>query len=110
MGLAAVSPVRGAFAAAVSIRGAFSGASRPRAWPSEAGIGTSGGLLGAAATLVEVGVVSSVSVVVDVDRLLDDDDDDDGNFGAEKVLDTVEIADSCECGKSCLGAAAAAGA
>jgi hypothetical protein len=55
---------------------------------------------------VEAGVVRSVSVVVDVDRLLDDE----GSFGAEKVLDTVEIADSCESGKSCLRAVAAAGA
>jgi len=36
------------------------------------------------------GVVRSVSVVVDVDKLLDDD----GNFGAEKVVDTVEMTDS----------------
>jgi hypothetical protein len=55
-------------------------------------------LLWVAAPLVADGVVNSVSVVVDVDRLLDDN----GNFGAEKVLDTVEIADSCDAGKSCL--------
>lgn len=46
---------------------------------------------------MEVRVVRSVSVVVDVDRLLDND----GKFGAEKVLDTVEIADSCESGEPC---------
>jgi hypothetical protein len=52
-------------------------------------------VLWAAATWVDAGDVSSVSVVVDVDKLLDDD----GNFGAEKVLDTVEITDSCESGR-----------
>jgi hypothetical protein len=51
-----------------------------------------------AAKWVVDGVVDSVSVVVDVDRLLADD----GSFGAEKVLDTVEITDSWESGKSCL--------
>jgi hypothetical protein len=56
------------------------------------------GLLWVTATLVVDGVVDSVSVVVDVDRLLADD----GNFGAEQVLDTVEITDSWESGKSCL--------
>jgi len=50
------------------------------------------GLLASRATLVGVGVVKSVSVsvVVDVDKLLEDD----GNFGAEKVLDTAEVTDS----------------
>jgi hypothetical protein len=48
-------------------------------------------------TLVD-GVVRSVSVVVDVDKLLDDD----GSFGAEKVLDTVEMTDSWESGRSDL--------
>lgn len=56
--------------------------------------------------MVVDGVVSSVSVVVDVDRLLDDD----GNLGAEKVLDTVDITDSCESGKSCLCTVVIAGA
>jgi hypothetical protein len=86
MGLAAVSPVRGAFAAAVSILGAAR-ASTPRASVDESGIDASVGLLWLT-TLVDEGVVKSVSVsaVVDVDRLLEDD----GNAGAEKVLDTVD--------------------
>jgi hypothetical protein len=57
-------------------------------------------MLWAAATLADAGDVSSVSAVVDVDKLLDDD----GNFGAEKMLDTVEITDSCESGGSGLSA------
>jgi hypothetical protein len=95
MGLAAVSPVRGAFAAAVSIRGAAR-ASPPRA---SVGIGASVGLLWLA-TLVDEGLVKSVSVfaVVDVDRVLEDD----GNPGAENRLDTVDWADSCEFGGSVL--------
>lgn len=40
-------------------------------------------------------------MVVDVDKLLDED----GNAGAEKALDTVEMTDSCESGKSGWGAA-----
>lgn len=59
------------------------------------------GLLGPGRTFVDVGDVSSVSVVVDVDRLLDED----GNAGAEKALDTVEMTDPCESGKSGWGAA-----
>jgi hypothetical protein len=51
-------------------------------------------LLWLGATLAD-GVVNSLSVVVDVDKLLDDD----GNFGAEKVLDTAESTDSWESGK-----------
>jgi hypothetical protein len=38
------------------------------------------------------GGTTSVSATVVVDRLLDDD----GNFGAENVLDAVEIIESCE--------------
>jgi hypothetical protein len=98
MGLTAVSPVRGVFAAAVSIRGTFARASCPRACSGDFGAGATVGFLGVAATLVDVGVVRSVSVVVDVDRLLVDE----GNFGAENVLDTVEMTDSCESGRSCL--------
>jgi hydrogenase maturation factor HypE len=91
MGLAAVSPVRGAFAAAtVSIRGVFARASDTRA--------LLGGFVWLEATLVDVGEVNSVSVVVDVDKLLEDD----GNFGAEKVLDTVDTTESCELGSSGL--------
>lgn len=86
MGLYAVSQVCSAFAAAGSILGAFTRASDPRAWAGDLGIGASMGSLWPAATLVEVGEVRSVSVVVDVDRLLDDE----GSFGAQKVLDTVE--------------------
>ena len=48
--------------------------------------------------MVEDRDVKSVSVVVDVDRLLEED----GNFGAENVLDTVEMADSWEFGSSGL--------
>lgn len=59
------------------------------------------GLLGSGPTFVDVGEVSSVSVVVDVDKLLDED----GNAGAEKVLDTVEMTEPCESGKSGWGAA-----
>jgi hypothetical protein len=44
------------------------------------------------ATLVEDGVVRSVSVVVAVERLLDEE----GSAGAEKVLDTADWTDSCE--------------
>jgi hypothetical protein len=98
---AAVSPNRGAFAATASIRGAFARASAPRAGPGDAGGGASVGVLAAAATLAGADDVSSGSVVVDVDRLLDDD----GSFGAEKVLDTAETTDSCELGTSGLGAA-----
>jgi hypothetical protein len=91
MGLAAVSPVRGAFAAAtVSIRGVFARASDTRALLGETGIAASAGLVWLEATLVDAGEVNSASVVVDVDRLLDDD----GNFGAEKVLDTVDTTES----------------
>jgi hypothetical protein len=48
------------------------------------------------ATCVDDGDVKSVSAVVDVERLLGNE----GNFGAENVLDAVEITDSCESGKS----------
>lgn len=44
------------------------------------------------------GDVSSVSPVVDVERLLEDE----GNRGAEKVLDAVDMYDSCEFGSSRL--------
>jgi hypothetical protein len=89
MGLAAVSPVRGAFAAAtVSIRGVFARASDTRTLLGKTGIAA--GLVWLEATLVDAGEVNSASVVVDVDRLLDDD----GNFGAEKVLDTVDTTES----------------
>lgn len=54
-------------------------------------------LLWLQATLVD-GVVKSVSVVVDTDRLLDAD----GRLGAEKVLDAVESTDSWESGTSGL--------
>jgi hypothetical protein len=101
MAPAAVSPNRGAFAATASIRGAFARASAPRAGPGDAGGGASVGVLAAAATLAGADDVSSGSVVVDVDRLLDDD----GSFGAEKVLDTAETTDSCELGTSGLDAA-----
>lgn len=40
--------------------------------------------------------MDSVSVVVEVDSVLDEE----GNWGAEKVLDTVETRDSCEAGRS----------
>jgi hypothetical protein len=100
MAPAVVSP-RGAFAATASIRGASARASGPRACPGIFGGGASGGWLGAAATLAGADDVGSVSVVVDVDRLLDDD----GSFGAEKVLDAVDIADSCEFGRSGCSAA-----
>jgi hypothetical protein len=99
MGLAAVSPVRGAFTAAtVSIRGVFARASDTRALLGETGIAASAGFVWLEATLVDVGEVNSVSVVVDVDKLLEDD----GNFGAEKVLDTVDTTESCELGSSGL--------
>jgi hypothetical protein len=89
MGLAAVSPVRGAFAAAtVSIRGVFARASDTRALLGETGIAASAGFVWLEATLVDV----------DVDKLLEDD----GNFGAEKVLDTVDTTESCELGSSGL--------
>jgi hypothetical protein len=48
--------------------------------------------------LADADDVGSVSAVVDVDKLLDDE----GSFGAEKMLDTVEITDSCESGGSGL--------
>lgn len=44
------------------------------------------------------GDVTSVSPVVDVERLLEDE----GNRGAEKVLDAVDMYDSCEFGSSRL--------
>jgi hypothetical protein len=100
MAPAVVSP-RGALAATASIRGAFARASGPRACPGDFGGGASGGWLCAVATLAGADDTGSVSVVVDVDRLLVDD----GSFGAEKVLDTVERADSCESGRSGWSAA-----
>lgn len=97
LGLAAVPPpVRDALAAAVSIRGAAR-ASPPAAWFARSSIGASGGLVWLA-TWVDEGVVKSVSVVVEVERLLEED----GSAGAEKVLDTAEWTDSCESGKSGL--------
>jgi hypothetical protein len=95
VGQAAVSPVRGAFAATVSIRGAAC-ASGPRTWPGDCGIGASVGLAWSVATWVDDGDVDSISVVVDVERLLGTE----GNFGAENVLDAVEITESCEFGRS----------
>jgi len=111
-GQAAVSPVRGAFAAAMSIWGSGR-ASPPWLWRwlwidwvdrvDGVGIGASVCLLRLAA-LAEEGAVESVSVVVEVDRLLDDD----GKAGAEKVLDTTDWAESCESGNSSGLSAAAA--
>lgn len=48
--------------------------------------------------MVEDGVVRSVSVVVAVERLLDEE----GSAGAEKVLDTADWTDSCEAWGSAL--------
>jgi hypothetical protein len=42
--------------------------------------------------LVDERVVRSVSVVVEVDRLLEEE----GSAGAEKVLETADWTDSCE--------------
>lgn len=56
------------------------------------------GLLWLEATLADAGEVKSASAVVDVDKLLPDD----GSLGAENVLDTLEIIDSCELGRSGL--------
>ena len=70
------------------------------------GMGASVCLLWLAA-LAEEGAVESVSVVVEVDKLLDDD----GKAGAEKVLDTTDWTESCELGDSSgLKAAAVAAA
>lgn len=90
MGLDVVSPVRGAFAGTVWIRGVCARASPARALLGEVGMAASGDFFWLDVTLVDEGVVKSVSAVVDVDRLLDDD----GNFGPEKVLDTTERTDS----------------
>lgn len=90
MGLGAVSPVRGAFAATVSIRGTFACASPLGLLLGEVGIAVFADVVAFTATSAGVGVIRSVSVVVDVDKLLEDD----GSFGAEKVLDTAEVIDS----------------
>ena len=101
-GLAAVSPVRGAFAAATSIWGAAR-ASPPWLWLWLCGVATGASVcLLWLATLAEEGAVESVSVVVEADRLLDDD----AKAGAEKVLDSTDWPDSCESGNSGLGAVA----
>lgn len=70
-------------------------------WLHGVGMGASGCFLWDAAW-AEEGAVESVSVVVEVDRLLDDD----AKAGAEKVVDTADCVDSCESGTSGLGAAA----
>jgi hypothetical protein len=85
MGPNAVSPGCSAFAATGSILGASTRASEPQAWAGDGGTSASMGSLLPTATLVEVGEVRSVSVVVDVDKLLDDE----GSLGAENVLETV---------------------
>jgi hypothetical protein len=90
MGLVAVSPVRGAFAETVSIRGTFACASPPGVRLGEVGIDAFADMVASTTTSAGVGVIRSVSVVVDMDKLLEDD----GNFGAEKVLDTAEVIDS----------------
>lgn len=84
MKLAAVPPVCSALAAAVSMCGAAR-TSPPVLWLDDLGIGASVALLWLA-TLVEEGVVRSVSVAVEVDRLLEEE----GSAGAEKVLDTAD--------------------
>jgi hypothetical protein len=90
MELAAASPDCSALATAASIRGAAR-TCPPVLWLDEFGIGASVNLPWFA-TLVEDGVVRSVSAVVEVDRLLDED----GSAGAEKVLDVADCTDSCE--------------
>jgi hypothetical protein len=54
------------------------------------GIAAFADMVASKATSAGIGVIRSVSVVVDVDKLLEDD----GSFGAEKVLDTAEVIDS----------------
>lgn len=79
MGLAVVLPTCSVPAAPVSSRDAAARASEPRAWFGKVGIDTSVGLDCSDVTLMDDGVVKSVSAAVDDDRLLEDD----GSFGAE---------------------------
>lgn len=93
MGLAAVSPVRGAFTASIR-NGAFCTRDRAR----DGGTARSAVCFWAESTFEDEGDVKSVSATVDADRLLDDD----GNWGAENVLDAADTKDSCESGSSRL--------
>jgi hypothetical protein len=90
MKVAAVTTVCSPLAAVASMRGAAR-TSAPVLWPDDLGIGASRGLLWFA-TWVDEGVVRSMSVVVEADRLLEEE----GSAGAEKVLETAEWTDSCE--------------
>ena len=95
-GLAAVSPDGDSLAAAVSMRGAAR-ASTPGVWTGCSGIGVGATVdLVWLSTLVEEGAVLSVSVVVEVERVLEEE----ANAGAKKVLDTAVWRESCEARKS----------
>lgn len=104
MALAAVSPVRGAFAAAMLVGGASGCATPARACAGELGMGTSVALIRPGAALASNGCADSPSAAVVVERLLADDDD--GKVGTEKVLDTAEATESCEPSMSCVGCVA----
>lgn len=95
-GLGALSPARDSLAAAVSTRGA--GHASPRGdWGGclSIGAGVSVGLVWLSA-LADEGAVLSASVVVEVERVLDEE----ARAGAEKVLDWAEWSVSCEAGMS----------
>ena len=81
-GLAAVLPVRCTSTASTS---------SPRTCPGDGTFWFDG-------ALDNGGDVTSVSPVVDVERLLEEE----GNRGAEKVLDAADMYDSCEFGSSRL--------
>ena len=110
-GLSALSPARDSLATAVSTRGAAHAS--PRDWGGclSIGVGVSVCLVWLSA-LVNEGAVLSVSVVVEVERVLDEE----ARAGAEKVLDWAEWTVSCEarmsvwCGLIMDGAGAESGA
>jgi hypothetical protein len=96
MGLAAVSPVRGA--STVSTGGGASCTCLPRDWVGEGGTARSKGWLWLEGAYEVAEDAKSASVTVDVERLLDDE----GGAGAEKVLEAAETIESCELGSSAL--------
>lgn len=92
MGLAAMSPCNGAFAASM----------RSSLWAStrfgDGGIACVSGTFRTEEALDSGGDVISVSPAVEVERLLEDE----GSRGTEKVLDAADMQDSCESGGSRL--------
>jgi hypothetical protein len=93
MGLAAVSPVRGAGTASTR-----NGASRRRTRFGDSGFARSVHCACSGGAVEVEAFTKSVSPTVETERLLDEE----GNWGAEKVLDAAETYESWESGSSRL--------